>query len=688
MKKITFDDLIAKTIDEVLEEYDHDGVVVEIECVDGVVTRNGGEIVYSTTYWDFLRTYSLLPRLSKFIYKNEQYTGKTHLLLLREFIKDIFEFYNYGEVDSPFVEPSRNLVTIEDLGMLAYRVTEKLNSLLVNITMPYTTTFSAIDIDQVLSHPVIKEANEQIAKIDRDGLTVTPHHISECYKKIEHELFTDPIFDTNAFVLSVRTGQANIGQIRQFLGPVGYRTDVESSIFPKPIITSYAKGINKPADKAKDSRSDSKSQYMNAKLLGQTEYRNRELQIVSLVLGSINMDDCGSTDYLTIMVPRYTEEDKRSCFDFVGMYYFDDDSQRLKRIRKQDAIGLGGKRLKFRNPVTCKHPNPRHLCRCCMGDTAVNISAGDSVGQHCVTTLTEPIEQSVISNKHLDASSTITPFIPEHKDNNFIRVNNDELSIYLADRLENRKVRLLIPCKQCPNIADIDRVDNVKELNISQTSSLKTIDFEITYKNGMVESETVTVSPRGRPSSISHALLKYMKNHGWKLGERNMIIIDLDEWDINKPLFTLPLQHRNKVVFFNDFISNVKRYGVAHKANLKKGLTFNESVVELLLGTYFLVCEEFHFNFALYGVVLKSYLVCESDPDAVFENLSLPRPGIDKPSLGNFNNVVGLRSLSSRCAWEEYVDMVKTPDLYIPYNKQFHPMDSIFSNAWGDDINE
>lgn len=681
MIKMNFDELISMPISEIVDKFDKDGINVEIKCIDTTVNCHGGEIVYSATYWDFLREYPLLPRTSKYVFKNKQYTDKTHLNFIGIFIKDVFEYYNYGEIDSPFVVPSKGIVTIEELGELAYRVTERLNSLLVNITMAYTTTFSVIDIDQVLYHPKIKAANDEVKEIARKG-SIAPNHIAECYAKIEDVLFNDSVFDKNAFVSAIRTGQANIGQIRQFIGPVGYRTDIESSIFSNPIVTSYAEGIRNPADKAKDSRSDSKSQYMNAKLLGQAEYRNRELQIVSLILGSINMDDCGSTDYLTWMVPRYTETDKKSCFDFVGLYYFDERSQRLKRIRKQDAIGLGGKRLKFRSPITCKHPNPHHVCRCCMGDTSANISAGDSVGQHCVTTLTKPIEQSVISNKHLDASSTITPFIPSPKDRNFIRVNNADLAIYLADRLENRKVKLIIQRSQCPNIADIDRVDNVKELNITQTSSLKTIEFEISYKNNFTENEIVTVAPRGRPSSLSHALLKYMKTHGWKLGERNLITIDLSEWDISKPLFMLPLQHRNKVVFFSDFISNIKKYGQAHVANLKKGLSFKESAVDILFSTYNLVSEEFHFNFALYGVVLKAYLVVKTDSDALFENLSLPRPGIDEPTFGDFNTIMAYRSASQRLAWEEHSKAVKAIQLFMSENKANHPMDSIFVDVF------
>lgn len=680
MKRITFDKLISMTIPEILKHYDHNGIKVEIECIDGVITRHGGEIVYSATYWDFLRKYPLLPRLSKYVFHNKQYTDKTHLEFIQIFIKDIFEFYNYGEVDSEIVVPSKNAVTINELGELAYRVTEKLNSLLVTITIAHTTTFSVIDIDQVLYHPEIKDALEEVEYISKNG-DIAPHHIAECYAKIEKVLFNDPEFDKNAFVIAIRTGQANIGQIRQFIGPVGYRTDVESSIFPKPIVNSYAKGVNSPADIAKDSRSDAKSLYMNANLLGHAEYRNRELQIISLILGSINMDDCGSTDYLTWMIPRYTETDKKSCFDFVGLYYFDDETQQLKRIRKQDAIKLGGKRLKFRSPLTCKHPDPHHICRCCMGDTATNISDGDGIGQHCVTTITKPIEQSVISNKHLDASSTITPFIPTHKDRNFIRVDNDELFIYLADRLKNRKVRLIIQRRHCPNIADIDRVENVKELNITQTSSLKSIEFEVTYRNDMVEYETVTVAPRGRPSSLSYALLKYMKKHGWKLGERNLITIDLSEWDINKPLFTLPLQHRNKIVFFNDFITNIKNYGQAHVNNLKKGLTFKESAVDLLFSTYNLVSEEFHFNFALYQVVLKSYLIVRSKEGDLYDNLSLPRPDIDEPTFGNFGDIISYRSLAARLSWEGHSSVVENIPLYIPENKDDHPMDSIFNNS-------
>jgi hypothetical protein len=684
MRKINFDELINLPIDVVLSEFDKNNIQVEIACEDGSLICHGGEIVYSYYYWDFLRTYPKLPRLTRYIFKNTQYTDKSHLNFVRVFFKDIYEYYNYGEINSEYVIPSKNLVTVEDLGELSCRVTERVYSLMVNVTMAYTTTFSAIDIVQVIFHPEIKAANDKLQEIEDSGQTVSPHHISECYAKIQKELFTNHKFDNNAFVAAVRTGQANIGQVMQFVGPVGYRTDVESSIFSKPIITSYAMGIRKPADKAKDSRSASKSEYMNAELLGKTEYRNRELQIVGLLLGNINMEDCGSTDYLTIFIPRYTEEDKRSCFDFVGLYYLDEEENRLKRIRKEDAIGLGGKRIKVRSPITCKNPDPHHICRFCMGDTSTNISANDSIHQHCETTVTGPIEQSVISNKHHDASSTITPFVPPTRDLNFIRVNNDELSIYLADRLANRNVRLHIRQKECPNIADIDRVDNIRELNISQTSSLTNIIFEITYKNGMSEEESISVSPRGRPSSLSYALLKYMKTYGWKIEEKNYITVSLDNWDINKPLFTLPLQHRNKTVFFNDVITNIKTYGRRHEENLKNGMNFNESIVELLMGTYYLVCEEFHFNFALYEVILKAYLIVDSKEGDIFTNLSLPRPGIDKPSVGDFNVIAGLRSVSARMSWEKHGAMIKDIPLYIKENKPDHPMDSIFTDKYMD----
>ena len=95
----------------------------------------------------------------------------------------------------------------------------------------------------------------------------------------------------------VKSGLVPDDQTAQSLIARGYLTDIDSTIFKKPIV-SFLDGLISLEDKAMESRSAAKALIFSGTNTADSEYFSRELQLLVSTLCRLHEGDCGSTKYL------------------------------------------------------------------------------------------------------------------------------------------------------------------------------------------------------------------------------------------------------------------------------------------------------------------------------------------------------------------------------------------------------
>ena len=154
----------------------------------------------------------------------------------------------------------------------------------------YVSTMSALDFIEVLNSPTVHKANEKVLP--------TQKSIDETYDTIAKALKEDPTLANNAIANAVRSSLVDIKQVNQCVGPRGYVTEIDSTIYPQPITVGYAKGMRSLYDSMIESRSAAKALMFAKDPLAQCEYFNRKLQLVAQVVTNIARGDCGSQHYM------------------------------------------------------------------------------------------------------------------------------------------------------------------------------------------------------------------------------------------------------------------------------------------------------------------------------------------------------------------------------------------------------
>jgi hypothetical protein len=144
-------------------------------------------------------------------------------------------------------------------------------------------------------------------------------------------------------------------QVRQIILTRGYISNFNGNILPTPIKHSLIEGLNQ--EEFFNSTYGCRKGLLDVALnTGNSGYLSRKLIYTCVnLLVSDNVDDCGTTDYLDVMV----HNDKKGRM-LVGRYYL--GSAGLEEITIYTYKSLVGKLIKLRSPILCKNEEICHKC--------------------------------------------------------------------------------------------------------------------------------------------------------------------------------------------------------------------------------------------------------------------------------------------------------------------------------------
>lgn len=631
---------------------------------DGIELKtNDRETCFSSFFWEFHRKYPKTPLLSthhvRSLLNGQALNTKTHIQMLNRVYWTVVDTY---EMRTP---AERDQVT-----RMVYEVTNTLYVEMIKRAEASVTSIDILDLIEVVEHPEIKPVLEAIHRGTRETETDYGRPtIEAAYATLKSVLSKSPTLNNNALAHAYRSKTVNENQVMQCVGPRGFLTHVDGYLMPVPVTESYTTGMGSLYNIMAESQSAAKSLYFSESPLQDSEYFARRLQLMTMVVERLHYVDCGSQDYFHWQVkPAILDKKGKQIYpgdiEFMeGKFYLDETTNSLKEIKKTDTH-LFGKRILLRTVLKCKHPDPHGVCAVCFGKLSDNLTAEQNLGHVCAATMTQQTSQSVLSTKHLDASSNAAVVVLGEEGKKFFTVGKNGNTILLRNDLDAAiEVRLMVTQKEAFALTDILLVQQVDQVNASRVSEIDYVGVEVTQK-GITAVIPVCVSQSGRYAMLTLDFLKYLKLHHWTSDNRGNFIFDMKNWDTNKPIFTLP-EVEYSFSAHSHQVAKIIESSMEAIADRAKPNAPESTLVEL----FDLVNAKLKVNMAALEVILYASMVNNSGED----DFGLAR-GSTTASLGVSDQTLRNRSLSAAYSYEKQLMLITDPQSFYKQNRP----DSVF----------
>lgn len=629
-----------------------DNAPITLRFEDGeVIQTKGRKLIYSMFFWKLHKNYPNTPILSRHfvehILKGRSLSSNTHIDLLGIIAKDVFDTY---KLDKP--------IDKENVLALIYEITNDIHNDVSKIAEKYSSSIDILDFIEVAEYPTIKSAIENTLP--------TADSISNTYAVVMKAIEKDEQLKNNSLVKAVRSKMVNSNQVAQCIAVRGFLTEVDGTILPTPILSNYTRGLGSLYNLVAESRSAAKSYYFSESPLQDSEYFARRLQIFCTAVERIHYEDCGSTEYINWKVNPPTHDNNGKVIYpgdlkfMIGKHYLNEQTGLLDTITYDDP-NLYNKVLKLRSVITCKHHDKHGVCEVCFGTLAKNVSRFANIGHLCCATMTQQTSQSVLSTKHLDASSVSANIVLNSVSQKYFDLNKSKNSYLLKPELAKKNVKIIINRDEAQGLTDIIAVDSVDNINPIRISSLTCIEISVETDKG-IDGDLLYINQENRKAVFTIDFLKYLKNFRWSTDSKNNFMFNLSDWDFSKPIFKLPEMEYSFAAHSSQIAKIIESNMQQISDRMKPG-----SPVFTLQELFNLVNTKLNVNIAALEVIIYATMIHNND------NYDLAR---NYPSnmLGVANSIILNRSLGAAYAYEKQVETIINPKSFFKMNRP----DSVF----------
>lgn len=607
---------------------------------DGTIQTTVKRTIYCAYMWNVHRKYPKTPLLTRHHMGMSRVSGKVHTTLLEQIYRDWYDTYR-NEAD----------YNREDCWKLLYETVNEIYNDFTQQIDHHVATLSILDFLEVLDTPDIATANA--------GVVATQKSIDDTYDVISKSLMEEPSLKHNAIAQAVRSSLVDIKQVCQCVGPRGFVTEIDSTIYKKPIVVGYSQGMTSLYDSMIESRSAAKALMFAKDPLAQCEYFNRKLQLVGQVVAALAYGDCGTQHFVNWKV----ESSELKVMD--GIHYVDNGEVR--------AIGptdhhLIGQTLQLRTPFGCIHPDRQTVCETCYGQLAHSIPDGTVPGHIAAISIGEKTSQLVLATKHVDGSSKVDDIDLGEMYSRYLMPGAEDNTLRLSRDLKGLKVKIVIPADGAKSLPDIYSIRNLEEINVARLTEMADVVFQVGDEEdeGGMHEISVPVSMGSRLGSLTSAALYYIKDRGYGVDEKEDYVVDLTAWDSSLALFELPLKHINML----DYQDSVE--SVILSVDDKHGLSRFEDPVDGIKHLLGLISSKLTIN--LSHVMTIAYAVAAVDPKNA--DYRLPRGGEDFKFVP-ISELMNNRSMGAMMAYHGQEAPFKKPETFIIKNRPRHPADPL-----------
>jgi hypothetical protein len=516
---------------------------------------------------------------------------------------------------------------------------------------------------------VVNAKKEYLVSVNEIGYSEkqTEQAIAKVHSTVKSVLYGDtPELKFNSIKKMCNADIVSPGQMIQLIGPRGFLHDINGSVFKYPIDTGYAEGLRTLYDSAIESRSASRAMFMQTDPLEQSEYFNREMQLLCSIIHSIEGESC--TGYSTIPWP--VEAGQLQLLR--GKYHMVDGKAELI----WDSIDhLVGNFIHIRSITGCGNRNTQTVCKTCLGWSAEVMQPGTNIGYSIVTVLCAIISQLMLSTKHYEASVGSQQIEITDRMSKWLRACKHDTSKLLLQKNMVKKhpiIRLEVDSvRQLNNILSVD----VTELSPSVITNCKSIGIVEGNLAGeaLGPTDDFKTMIAGQGIFLSTEVLTYLKANGW-VSTPKYIEFQLKNWDPEVPIFGTPRLGDNILLFLKE----VKSFIMPTKES-EKSITSYTSRGQAVAEFTGLLQKRQHLKFNLIQVEIF-VRACMTVNDGTKDNYLLPHP---KQSFvfRSAKHCLYKRSLTTLLAYETQAAAIADGSWYRVADRVTHMMDPILSST-------
>lgn len=295
----------------------------------------------------------------------------------------------------------------------------------------------------------------------------------------------------------------SLRQFQQVFVNISLKPDLYGKIYPRPINTSFIRGMREVEDYYTNAMGCRKSLIINSTNVRSSGYLARKLSLLVLNQKVLKTEiDCGTTEYLTTFI-----ENKSILNRFKHRIYVDKNELKIIDIHDTSLIG---KRLKLRSPIMCKSSGD-NICSVCYGGILKTNELHPSLTG--VLFLTNQMTQALLSSKHLlqvNVSKVILPddlmeFFYIDKDILFVK---EKSTISFDNVLENEETGELYIEEFTINSNGKDAIIRLESLELNIEPILDRINLNVNETTIVLESEQEAFKVNIENSELSTPLKK------------------------------------------------------------------------------------------------------------------------------------------------------------------------------------
>lgn len=615
----------------------------EIEFEDNVViTSSKKRLIYSNYFWRFHREYSKLPILSTHhvssVTKGKSLSSKTHGLLLTILGKDLVECYN---LELP--------QDINKIALLDQEITNQIYNEVTQLSEAYVTTIDLLDFIEVNDYPPIKDLV--------DNAKPTKESIANVYEQARNIIMNDPAIKDNNLIKASRSGMVNIGQVLQCTTIRGFLTELDGAILPNPVMTNFVEGMGTLYDVVAESRSGARSLFFNDTKISDTEFFARRLQLLAMVVETIDYNDCGSTDYLNWKVSPPSKDALKGInypgdlMFMMGKLYLDEETGLLKEITKDDPT-LYNKVIKLRSPLYCKAPNKHQICKTCFGRLSLNVGLGAVLGHLAPATTTKQSTGAVLATKHISMSSMGQTIVLTKEGHKVFRINKEQNLFILQPYLKDKKCKIMFNREDLNGLSDIFTYDNLDKINLNRISAINSISI-IYNEKGTEIAINISLTETNKRPIMTMDFLRYIVTYRWTTDVKGNFVFDMEHWDFENPIFKLPEIEYN----FSDHSSQMAQIIESSMEKIDER-SKPDSPDSTLQDLFMLVNSKLEVNLACLEVIIYASMIPDIDGKGLHRGSSVRALGVSK-------SLIAGRSLSNAYAYQEQDTILISSESFI-----------------------
>jgi len=614
------------------------------------------EMIMNRYLWELILLIPELPIKSEYnisnYYSNNIFTSKS--------INKVFEVI-FKDMIQNILIPGNNLSFRDQLYERMYQILNLIYNEVVYYNLNFSSSMNILDLLEIQLDPELIKAMQKVSNEE------TPDSIEESYKILDKIMYSDERIKSSPLARSYISGQINANQAKQVLASRGYVSEMDGSIFKKPLATSFTLGMNSMYDISAESRSAAKALFLADKAIQDSEYFARELQLVCMEVEQVDDCDCGNTEYLEWYV-RSGEENvsgKSDLNNLVGKYYKMPKSEECGFIKSTDTH-LIGKTILIRSVLHCKHNNKHKICKACYGELFYSIHEHTNIGHISAATLTQKFTQSILSTKHLTGTATSTTIsLDATADKFFIIKDNDGYAFKKGIINKDVNINLIVSQSNAFGLKDIISGKNMLKFDPARISRIESFILSI-EKNGKTEYYPIVVKDGSKKGSFTYKFLEYIVQVGYTLDARDRYVINLNKWKSNLPILKLPQIEFSYIVLASQVKSMLK------SVKTVKGEYSIETRESLLQKIFDTVNSKLEVNIAVIEVIVYAFTVVSLKE----RDYRLGR-FCDNPQMAGIMDVVSNRSLGSGYAYQRVPKQIADPRSFSDQKRSDHLLDTL-----------